>query len=269
MLRVQLIIALISACLVITRSAEAALIVNGTFDTAPSEGDLNSNNIAINTLALGTWHTGDNNKGSGRNEWENDASLGGMAGTANLLQPSGTGADRSVSLVYVIDNTSNPEKGLATFSFDLLVADGPTNTDLVVRIFGWDTGETGPTVDGVDNENNPATNFINLGNSTQLFAETLIDNSTLQAAGGLNPATADDTFDAYSASVDVTDTGNTPFDFVGIVFVGWGNGISPTDNHMASLDNVSLSVAIPEPSTVTLAALGLLGLLGFRRRRRK
>ena len=88
----------------------------------------------------------------------------------------------------------------------------------------------------------------------------------MQAVGGLNPATADDTFDTYSANVDVTDTGDTPFDFVGIVFVGWGNSGSPDDNHMASLDNVSLSAAIPEPSTLTIAAFGLLG---FRRRRRK
>ncbi len=44
---------------------------------------------------------------------------------------------------------------------------------------------------------------------------------------------------------------------------------APNDTVSAVFDNLSATTAIPEPSTFLLAALGLLGLLGFTRRRRK
>jgi hypothetical protein len=264
----------VSALLVIAASAPASIINDGSFDNTISTegpGDKDADDAAF----AGQWASGNNDNG-GENRWTDDTSLtvGGVENAANLLQGGGLGGDgtqRSVLMAQVIDNTVSQEKGRHTFSFDVLLAGGVENATVVTWVLGWDAGDTVPVFDGAENDEDPTTN-LSLNDAVQIYFETIIDddasneNASLQAVGGLDPNTTDDTFDTFSTTVDLTEDDSTAYDYVAVVFSGDGNGVaSVTDEHVATIDNVSLTL-VPEPSSLLLLVLGAAMFLRRRRR---
>jgi hypothetical protein len=131
-----------------------------------------------------------------------------------------------------------------TLSVDVSARGGPAATDILVAIYRGTINNVGDL------------------NASNTVASMVLDGTDGVVADQFNTFTLTATLDGINAA----GADGQP---IGIGF--FGNGGGGAGNSDFDLDNVRLesTVVIPEPSTLALATLGLLALLGFTRRRRR
>jgi hypothetical protein len=209
--------------------------------------------------------------------------LHGNFGTTTIWDLSGgsalgnsPGGDDSAPLIqWVADGKTS--KGVGTISFEIdwsdidpdnapNTADAPNLLDLSLFVFGWNSGDTVPQTDSINSFITDTDTFIP-GGSVNLITDVTAaegefivvqDNATLLA--GL---TKNNGFETLTVNVDF---GVAGYDNVGVMFYGAFGGVTGQDSGYFDLDDVNLSV-VPEPATMSLLALGGLGVLRRRRRR--
>jgi len=140
---------------------------------------------------------------------------------------------------------------------------GLTISDLTINYTGeeWRLGKTG--------------NDTSTGNPDTMFVYYSFDGSTFTAAGSsfnfVSPTTSGTTGALDGNANSVTGIGGT-LSGINIAngatfYVRWVDPDSSGSDNGLAIDNFSLTAAIPEPSTILLVGMGLIGLLTVRRRR--
>ena len=236
------------------QSAHATLITNGDFSTSP----IGTLGWIERTNADSGWYTSGGNWGIAGGQatatggWMGQANTVGSE-TGNLLTlsfdwtPDGGATGEDLRLYYAVagwfaDGGSGPNDDFMNLSGTNLDAGGnPTFSGLtgVASVLDVQTGAT----------------FIN-----STHANTVVSESFVTGVAGVTQ-NFQIPFDMSGYAANVNDVSDLKY--FGIRFHG-NTGLTGTN----ILDNVAVSASvIPEPSTLALVAVGLVGLIGRRRRK--
>lgn len=207
--------------------ASADLIGNGDFD-----GGLNTSDTTISgtTGPFGEWLAF-----SGR--WQ--ISDGAASNTTNYAE----NPDHNYLMMQGIDLSAFSSSFDSVLSFDYVYEGGYGGIDgRGVRVFGMDSSDT-----------------MSLWAPWSFAGLDLLFSQELSPTG--NPTTEFQPFTSSAFSVDPTQ--------YSALLVAFTFGGSPTSGELRAVDNVSLSgpTAVPEPSTLGLLGLGLVGMAAIRRKK--
>lgn len=174
--------------------------------------------------------------------------------TGNWMDDWNAGTPYYIGFDWTIDNNAG-ETGGGGFFGGLNLYNGGAEVAGVGN--GWGDLEYTPFWPGHSGQGSTGINYV-VGNTVRLVAELDIDTDSIKV--WVNPTSAD------FATPDGTTNARDLQQITRIVHRA-GNGTG-----QATLTNLvvadTFASAVPEPSTLTLLALGMLGLLGWKRRRR-
>ena len=237
----------------------AAMLVNGDFSSAFDDDGPDVVDLQANT---GEWLS----DVSSVTDWVVNS------GAADLGGEGGLGRTRSLAQAV---QDSKATKGGATIDF-LIEIDGlggNANEDLNLYVLGWNSGDTSPTVDLSQGDGAVGTSVV-LNDAINLFDGTatlspfqIVENGAITVAAAAEGIDLTAGFDVVSLDIDF---GAAGYDYFAVVFEG-----EPRNSGLSSylIDDVSILLSstpsAPEPSTVLLTLLGLVGLMASRRRRKR
>jgi hypothetical protein len=199
---------------------------------------------------------------------------GANANTAIRVDPgtSGTGD------TYLYGSTGSNERAFGSFAsgsltsqygLQLINNSGVTINSFTITYDGeqWKDGGSGTAVFNT-------LTFSYAINATSLTSGTYINDTALNFTALVNNNTADAATDGNNASfrtAGITDTITGITLGVGdSLWLRWTDINDPGNDDGLAIDNFSFTAtAVPEPSTMALAGLGLAAILGFRRSNRK
>jgi hypothetical protein len=239
------------AIVVVASLADAALISNGDLELAVSQhSDTDGASIwSLDAANNVTRNGGDSGIDADAWVWTRLSNgwaysgTGGNGGGGGFVQNSSSN-ERPRAVGFFADD-AKATAGDVDVSIDFNF--GHTDQSLHLELYAWNNGQTAPGFSwGGPTANNPPYNVTVLGD-----ADTLLD-----------------------TQISASNLGSWQTISLGSVALGsgydhyaWRVGILGADNGTSfAFDN--LTVAVPEPSTFALAFLGLLGMVGLRRRKR-
>jgi len=228
------------------------VIVTGTPENiAPGDATTYSVHakIATKAEALGyTWLT----VGTGWGATIKPADIGGAHGGIAQMAGTQTGS-RNRTIVQFIENTAG-DSGDFELKFDVDFTDGSaTDTKNVARVWG--------ITDGGNGDWSFSTELNLQAKPDQTVALNADDGDSITVLATFNETAGTSGWESKSLPFS---TGTTVYDCIAVAFGLDSFNAGGSNNDSWQLDNVSI---IPEPATLALASVGLLGLRRKRRSR--